>query len=122
MKNFKLITFYIIFLIVGCEDTNQNDENKNEIIDEQPTIPCLKANLDCQRTIELTDEQTFTFDLFSTHPLDSVMLVKNAIIFSILGKCVLLASFVTSVSITAKELCLVALELGWELFPYLHPK
>ena len=81
MKNFKLITFYIIFLIVGCEDTNQNDENKNEIIDEQPTIPCLKANLDCQRTIELIDEQTFTFDLFSTHPLDSVMQVKNAIIF-----------------------------------------
>ena len=81
MKNFKFTTFYIIFLIISCEDTNQNDENKNEIIDEQPTIPCLKANLDCQRTIELIDEQSFTFDLFSTHPLDSVMQVKNAIIF-----------------------------------------
>ena len=68
-------------MIISCEDTNQNDENKNEIIDEQPTIPCLKANLDCQRTIELIDEQSFTFDLFSTHPLDSVMQVKNAIIF-----------------------------------------
>ena len=36
MKNFKFITFYIIFLIISCEDTNQNDENKNEIIDDSP--------------------------------------------------------------------------------------
>ena len=83
MKYFKSMLLLIYIFAISCEDSNQdqNAKDNSNIEDDQPAIPCLKANIDCERTIELRDTQNFTFDLYSTHPLDSTMQVKNAIIF-----------------------------------------
>ena len=88
MKKIRLtINHTIIFigmLLFACEDNEGSDQNKGEIEEEVVEtfeIPCLKSNNSCKKTIELKGTKNYTFDVFTTHPLDSVMSVKDAIIF-----------------------------------------
>ena len=76
--------FILITLIIlsSCED-NKEDKQENKVIEEEEkfNIPCLPSNGNCRKIIQLTGTQNYTFDIYTTHPLDSVMQVNDAIIF-----------------------------------------
>ena len=75
---------FVSLMLFTCEDAESNDQ-KEEGIEEATIetfeIPCLKSNNSCKKTIELKGTKNYTFDIFTTHPLDSAMSVKDAIIF-----------------------------------------
>ena len=78
---FILIVSLIAF---SCEDEKETKSKDEEPLDDEKkiiSIPCLTANDDCKQTILLNGSKNYTFDIYSTHPLDSVMMVKDAIIF-----------------------------------------
>ena len=75
---------FVSLMLFACEDAESNNQKKEEIEEEVVEtfeIPCLKSNNSCKKTIELKGTKNYTFDVFTTHPLDSVMSVKDAIIF-----------------------------------------